>query len=109
MASNKSVLQLIGMIVLQSFPVGQQSTESLLLPIAIQVFPFPQQKFEGKLPPHCLRLASPPQTAFCLGNRPTARADLTALVRAVVDGTVDEMRHTIVSLRKVRFPMVTEC
>ena len=99
------MLHVIGLINEQSWPSGQHRADvesSRLMHFEL----FGQQKFEGSF-------ASSQRLKFESGhdpaarsNNPTARAVVTAIVNAVADGTVDDIRHTIDSFCNLDPPMV---
>lgn len=65
-----------------------------------------QQKFEGRLVlPQVVRLGSP-QVLESRVRRPRAWAALTAVERAVVEGTVVDIRHTTANFARVVFPIL---
>lgn len=73
---------------------------------AIHVDVRPQQKSDGKAPPHGFKAEFPPHELVCLDTRPMACAACNALDKAMVDGTVEEIRQIAKSLKKVDLPIV---
>ncbi len=99
--------QLIVEMVEQSLPVGQQIAEWLSLK-GLQFVLEGQQKLEGN--PgllHAVKVVvlDVGHEFTSLSKRPIICAARTAAESAVAGGTVEEMRQTAVSLRKVERPM----
>ena len=68
----------------------------------------PQQKFAGRPCPHAVKFVPIlAHTSDCLVKRPITSAASTAAVRAIVEGTKEDMRHTAVSLRSTDVAIVS--
>lgn len=96
--------QVIGWMYWQSWPEGQQIIE-VALPRAMHFVDDGQQKFEGRLVSPQEMYVGSPQELEPRVRRPRACAALMAVVRAVAEGTVNDMRQTVASFDNVVLPM----
>lgn len=80
----------------------------LALPRAMHFVDGGQQKLEGRLlSPQGMYVGSPQEFA-CRVSRPRACAALTAVVRAVAEGTVVDIRQTAASFDNVVLPILAQ-